>query len=259
MLEFRDIHFSFDREVLSGISLEVQPGELLAVLGPNGAGKSTLLGIACGMLKPSRGEALVHGRSVLSFARREIAQQVALVSQVGELRFPLTAIEYVLAGRYAHVRAFGFDTRKDYEIAMASLEATDAAQFAGRRFNELSSGEQQRVVLARALAQQPRLLLLDEPTANLDIAHQVSLLELLRQSTRERRMGTVLVTHEINLAADYADRLVLLKGGRILASGPPAKVMTPEVLSECFETHLIVDTHPATGNPRVSPALRQNQ
>ncbi len=257
MLEFRDIYFRFDREVLSGVSLEVQAGELLAVLGPNGAGKSTLLGIACGMLKPSRGVALLQGRNVLTYARREIAQQVALVAQIGELRFPLSAMEYVLAGRYAHVRAFGFDTRRDYEIAMASLEATDAAQFARRRFNELSSGEQQRVVLARALAQQPRLLLLDEPTANLDIAHQVSLLELLKRSTRQRGMGAVLVTHEINLAADFADRLLLLKQGRIVASGPPARVMTPDVLSECFDTQLIVDTHPATGNPRVSPALRE--
>ncbi|MEP7273161.1 MAG: ABC transporter ATP-binding protein [Acidobacteriota bacterium] len=257
MLRLTDIHFRFDREVLAGITLEVNAGEVVALLGPNGAGKSTLLGVACGMLKPTRGAATLLGREVWSYARREIARHVALVAQTGEVRFPLTALEYVLAGRYAHVRAFGFDSPEDFEIAQTSLEATDAVQFAGRRFNELSSGERQRVVLARALAQQPQLLLLDEPTANVDIAHQVSLLELVRGLTRSRKLGALLVTHEINLAADFADRVALLKDGRLLASGTPGEVMTAELLSQCFETELIVDRHPRTGNPRVSPMLSQ--
>lgn len=259
MLKLTNIHFRFDREVLSGITLEVQPGEVVALLGPNGAGKSTLLGVACGMLRPSQGTALLAGREVWTYSRREMACQVALVAQTGEVRFPLSALEYVLAGRYAHVSALGFDSPRDFEIAHASLRATDAEQFARRRFNELSSGERQRVVLARALAQEPRLLLLDEPTANVDIAHQVSLLELVRQLTRSRQLGALLVTHEINLAADFADRVALLKGGRLLASGRPSEVMTADLLSQCFETQLIVDRHPQTGNPRVSPMLSQQQ
>lgn len=258
LLELRDIHFRFDREVLSSITLDVHSGEVLALLGPNGAGKSTLLGVACGMLRPTQGKALLEGREVSSYSRREMARQAALVAQTGEVRFPLSALEYVLAGRYAHVSALGFDSPKDLEIAHSSLEATDAEQFAKRRFNELSSGERQRVILSRALAQEPRLLLLDEPTANVDIAHQVSLLELVRQLTRLRQLGALLVTHEINLAADFADRVALLKDGQLLASGMPSEVMSAELLSQCFETPLIVDKHPLTGNPRVSPMLTRH-
>lgn len=258
MLELKDIHFSFDREVLAGITLEVRVGEVVALLGQNGAGKSTLLGIAGGMLKPTSGTATLKGRSVSSFARREIAREVALVSQSGEVRFPLSSLEYVLAGRYARVRALGFDSKSDFDVAHESLRVTDADQFAERRFNELSSGERQRVVLARALAQEPKLLLLDEPTANVDIAHQVSLLQLMRRLTRSHQLGALLVTHEINLAADFADRVALIKNGRLLASGSPAEVMTAELLSECFETALLVDKHPQTGNPRVSPTLESH-
>lgn len=256
-LELREIHFGFEREVLSGITLDVGPGEVVSLLGPNGAGKSTLLRVAAGMLRPARGAALLNGRDVLSFSRREIARHIGLVAQTGEVRFPLTSLEYVLAGRFAHISALGFDSPKDIEIAMASLEATDARQFSSRRFNELSSGEQQRVVLARALAQQPELLLLDEPTANADIAHQVSLLGLVRQLTHQRMLGALVVTHEINLAAEFADRVALLKNGRLLASGQPHEVMTAELLTECFDTELLVDTHPQSGNPRVSPVHRE--
>ncbi len=166
--------------VLSGITLEVGAKEVVCLLGPNGAGKSTLLAIAYGALHPGSGEALIDGRPVAVLSRRSIARSIALVTQPGEVRFPLTALEYVLAGRFAHVSALGFDSPADVEIASQALNATDAYQFAGRRFNELSTGERQRVVLARALAQEPRVLLLDEPTANVDLAHQVSLLKLLR-------------------------------------------------------------------------------
>jgi len=252
MLELRDVHFNYDREVLSGITLEVRAGQALALLGPNGAGKSTLLSLAGGTLKPQRGTALWDGQAVASFSRREIAKRMALVAQTGEVRFPMTALEYVLTGRFAYVSALGFDSPHDVAVAMSALRATDAEQFAGRRFNELSSGERQRVVLARALAQEPQLLLLDEPTANLDLGHQVALLSLVRQLTRERRIGALIVTHEINLAAEFADRVALLKGGRLLACGTPHEVMTVKLLSDLFETPLLVDAHPQSGNPRVT-------
>jgi iron complex transport system ATP-binding protein len=255
MLSLRNIHFSYDHEVLSGITLEVSAKEVVCLLGPNGAGKSTLLAIAYGALLPGSGEALIDGRPVAGLSRRSIARSIALVSQPGEVRFPLTVLEYVLAGRFAHVSALGFDTPKDVEIASQALNATDAYQFAGRRFNELSTGERQRVVLARALAQEPRVLLLDEPTANVDLAHQVSLLKLLRWLAAERGIGMLVVTHEINLAAELADRVALLKGGRMMACGTPREVMTAGLLSELFETPLVVDDHPQSGNPRVSLSL----
>ncbi len=255
MLELRDIHFRYlthRRPVLDGINLEVRAGEIVAMLGPNGAGKSTLLAVANGALKPQRGEAVFEGQTIISFSRREVARRMALVAQTGELRFPLTALEYVLTGRFAYVSPVGFDTFHDVEIALKALQDTDAIQFAERKFNELSSGERQRVVLARALAQEPWLLLLDEPTANADIAHQISLLSFVRRLTREKNLGALVVTHEINLAAEYADRVALLKNGKIAACGNPDEVMTADLLSQLFETALYVDRHPQSGKPRIS-------
>jgi iron complex transport system ATP-binding protein len=155
MLELREISFCYQRPVISGVSLEVKSGEIVALLGPNGAGKSTLLAIACGTLKPQQGDVLFEKRPLVDFSRREIARTIALVVQAGEIRFPLTALEYVLAGRFAHTSALGFDSKDDVEIAMKSLTEMDALQFSAVRFNELSSGERQRIVLARAMAQEP--------------------------------------------------------------------------------------------------------
>jgi len=252
MLELREVNFSYEREVLAGITLEVRAGEVVALLGPNGAGKSTLLGVASGALRPQSGAVCFEGQAVERLSRREMGRRMALVAQTGEMRFPMTALEYALAGRFVHASAFGFDSPRDVEVAFASLRATDAEQFAARHFNELSSGERQRVVLARALAQEPKLLLLDEPTANLDIAHQVALLDLVRKLGRERQLGALVVTHEVNLAAEFADRVALLKSGRLLACGATREVMTAELLSELFETPLLVDAHPQSGNPRVT-------
>jgi len=252
MLDLRDIWFCYKRPVLSGVSLEVSAGEIVALLGPNGAGKSTLLGIASGSLKPQKGDVLLEGRPLADFSRREIARTIALVVQAGDVRFPLTALEFVLSGRFAHASAFGFDSRQDVEIAMKSLSDMDALQFAAVRFNELSSGERQRIVLARALAQEPRLLLLDEPTANADLAHQISLLGFVKELTRERSLGVLFVTHEINLAAEFADRVALIKDGKVSACGRPQDVMTVDLLSYLFELPLLIDQHPQSGKPRIS-------
>jgi iron complex transport system ATP-binding protein len=255
MLQLRDIHFTYPNqrphETISGVTLDVRAGEMVALLGPNGSGKSTLLSIAIGALKPDSGDVLFDDEPIARFSRREIAQRMAIVAEQGAIRFPMTALEYVLAGRYAYATALGFDSPRDIEIAMQSLVAADAAQFARRRFNQLSSGERQRVALARSLAQQPRLLLLDEPTANADIAHQLSLLDLVHGLTRERGMGALIVTHEINLAAEFADRIALVKDGRLAACGATREVMTAETLSELFETPLFVDRHPLSGSPVV--------
>lgn len=252
LLELRDVSFGYRQPVLMGVSLAVQAGEIVALLGPNGTGKSTLLGLASGSLEPQHGEVLLAGRPIAEQARREVARRVGVVAQAGEVRFPLTALEYVLAGRFARVRAVGFDTPGEAEAAHRALAATDAAQFALRPFDELSSGERQRVVLARALAQEPQLLLLDEPTANLDLAHQAALLALVRRLAHELGLGAIVVTHEINLAAEYADCVALLKNGRLQACGAPPEVMNAELLSQIFDVPLIVDMHPRSGRPRVT-------
>jgi iron complex transport system ATP-binding protein len=252
MLELRDISFSYRQLALRGVSLSVRAGEIVGLLGPNGAGKSTLLKIAYGALKASSGEVLLDGRPLSEIPRREIARQMAVVTQTGELEFSLTALEYVLAGRYAHTVSLGFDSPRDVSVAMEALRQTDATAFAERPFNELSSGEKQRVALARALAQEPRVLLLDEPTANADIAHQFSLLAFVRALTRSRQIAALVITHEINLAGEFADRIALLKEGALIACGAPPSVMTETALGQLFDTPLIVDSHPLSGAPRVS-------
>jgi iron complex transport system permease protein len=252
LLRLQNIRFSYDHEILTDIHLEVRAGEIVALLGPNGAGKSTLLNLAAGKLQPQAGEVFLQEQSLAEFSRREIARQVALVAQASDLHFPLTVLEYVLAGRFANTAGIGFDTPDDIEIALQSLAATDTAQFAARSFNQLSSGEKQRVVLARALAQQPHLLLLDEPTANLDLAHQIALLKLVTQLTHQHRLGALFVTHEINLAAEFADRVALLKDGKILACGTPNQVMTAEFLQQGFNASLLVTTHPHSGKPLIT-------
>ncbi|MBO0720643.1 MAG: ABC transporter ATP-binding protein [Blastocatellia bacterium] len=253
LLQLRDVNFSYrQRQVLFDITLEVGAAEIVALLGPNGSGKSTLLAIANGALRPQSGEVLFEGQPIAGFSRREAARRLALVAQAGEVRFPLTALEYVLAGRFAFGSALGFDSPHDLAVAVKALGDTDAGQFTGRKFNELSSGERQRVVLARALAQEPRLLLLDEPTANADIAHQISLLNFVRNLTHDNGLGALVITHEINLAAAFADRIALLKDGRLLATGSPQEVMTPELLGNLFGTPLLVDRHPRSGKPRIS-------
>ena len=252
LLRLQGIRFSYDHEILTDIHLEVRAGEIVALLGPNGAGKSTLLNLAAGKLRPQAGEVCLQEQSLAEFSRREIAQQVALVAQASDLHFPLTALEYVLAGRFANTAEIGFDTPDDIEIALQSLAATDTVQFAARSFNQLSSGEKQRVVLARALAQQPHLLLLDEPTANLDLAHQIALLQLVTQLTHNYYLGALFVTHEINLAAEFADRIALLKDGKILACGTPNEVLTAELLQQVFNASLLVTTHPHSGKPLIT-------
>lgn len=263
MLDLRDISFIYPDagpgKVLSGVTLEVRAGEIVALLGPNGAGKSTLLAIANGSLTPQSGDVLFDGRPISTLSRREVAKRMALVAQPAEMRFALTVLEYVLAGRYAHAGAIGFDSPRDVEIALRSLDVTDAGQFTERRFSQLSSGERQRVVLARALAQEPQLLLLDEPTANADIAHQISLLDLVRHLALSQNIGSLFVTHEINLAAEFADHVALLKDGRLVACGPPAEVIIPDLMSDVFETPLAVDNHPQSGKPRVTWIYSNNQ
>ena len=252
LLQLENVSFQYDQEILTQINLDVRAGEILALLGPNGAGKSTLLNVAAGKLKPQTGVVRLQDKNLSDFSRREIAKHVALVAQASELHFPLTVLEYVLAGRFAHTSNIGFDSPADIEIALQALAATDATQFAARLFNQLSSGEKQRVVLARALAQQPQLLLLDEPTANLDVAHQITLLDLVQRLTREQQIGVLIVTHEINLAAEYADRVALLKQGKILACGTVEAVLTSENLRAVFDAELAVHKHPQSNKPMIT-------
>jgi iron complex transport system ATP-binding protein len=256
LLEAREISVSYgEREAVTDISLCAVPGEITAIIGPNGAGKSTLMRALNGAIRPARGEILLDGKPLRSFARRAVGRRIAVVAQEAELRFPVTVMEFVLGGRYAWsgMGAWGWETERDVDVAEEVLRETELADFSARLMSELSGGERQRAVLARALATEAAVLLLDEPTANLDLAHQATLLRLVRARCDHRRAAAVIVTHDINLASEFADRVLLLLRGKALAGGTPREVLTTELLREVFEIEVLVDAHPVTGAPRITP------
>jgi iron complex transport system ATP-binding protein len=256
LLEAREISVSYgERAAIIGISMRAVPGEVTAIIGPNGAGKSTLMRTLNGALAPSTGEITLDGKPLRSLARRAIGRSIAVVAQEAELRFPVTVMEFVLGGRYAWagMGAWGWETERDVLVAQEVLRETELTEFKARLMSELSGGERQRAVLARALATEAGILLLDEPTANLDLAHQATLLQLVRARCDKRSSAAVVVTHDLNLAAEFADCVVLLQGGRMLAKGTPAEVLTPELMQEVFEIRVLVDAHPVTGVPRITP------
>jgi iron complex transport system ATP-binding protein len=254
MLEAKNITVNYGpRKAVDGVSLRAEPGNVIAMIGPNGAGKSTFLRALNGTVKPTHGEVRLDGKPLESYARRTIARHVAVVAQEGELRFPVTIMEFVLGGRYAFSGAWGWETEHDVEIARAILHETELEDFEARLMSELSGGERQRAVVARALATEATVFLLDEPTANLDLAHQATMLRLVRARCDTRASAAVVVTHDVNLAAEFADQVVLLKDGREIAAGPPRSVFTPELLRRVFDLEVLVDAHPVTGAPRITP------
>lgn len=256
MLEAKEISVGYGkREVLSDVSLVIEPGRIVAIIGPNGAGKSTLMRALNGALPVSRGEILLDGLPLKTYARRSVSRRMAVVAQESDLRFPVTVLEFVLGGRYAwsSAGAWGFETASDVAAARAAIHETELDAYASRLMNELSGGERQRAVVARALSTEASILLLDEPTANLDLSHQAAMLALVRRRCDRNNAAAVIVTHDVNLAAEFADRVVLLKGGRMLASGSVKETLTPELLREVFEIRVLVDAHPLTGAPRITP------
>ena len=254
MLEARNITVNYGpREAVAGVSLRAEPGELIAMIGPNGAGKSTFLRALNGSVKPTSGEVQLDGKPLESYARRTIARRIAVVAQEAELRFPVTVLEFVLGGRYAFSSAWGWETERDVEIARGILREAELEDFETRLMNELSGGERQRAVVARALATEAKVFLLDEPTANLDLAHQATMLRLVRARCDAGESAAVVVTHDVNLAAEFADQVVLLKDGREIAAGPPRSVFTTELLRRVFDLEVLVDAHPVTGAPRITP------
>jgi iron complex transport system ATP-binding protein len=236
---------------LEATSFQAKPGELVAILGPNASGKSTLLKLIAGALAPLSGRILLNGFVTHSLTPRTRAQRIAVVQQESLLLFPSRVWEFVLQGRHAHGRSLRFESGDDVIIAKNALAQVGAADLGDRSMDQISGGEKQRVILARALAQQPLLLLLDEPTLHLDIAAQVDLLHTLRRLAAENRYTVIVVTHELNLAAEYTDQVVLMQRGRCLRVGPPAAIYQRELLEQVFQTPLTVELGPS-GRPRVT-------
>jgi len=253
VIDARNISFSYaTKPVMGDVSFTIDEAQVVAVIGPNGSGKTTLLKIINGTLFPDDGQMLIDGKETGRWQRKEIAQKVAIVPQETAMIFPFYAEEIVLMGRFPHLGRYGFEDKKDYKIVHEAMEKTDTLAFADRRFSELSAGERQRVLIARALAQEPKVLLLDESTVFLDLKHQSQFLALLRQLNTEQQLTVIFVTHDINLAAQNADRIILLYFGKIYAIGKPAEVITAANIKEVYDVDVLVDQNPQNGLPRVT-------
>ena len=253
MIGATEISVSYNgREVLRNVSFELPDGEIVALMGPNGAGKTTLMRALNRSVVLSSGSIRLSAQSIGEFSRREIARHIAVVAQENETKFPVTVLEFVLAGRFVHGGAFGWETEKDIETAREALKDCDLSEFADRLMNELSGGERQRVVLARALATGAKILLLDEPTANLDLAHQAMMFRLVRHRCRSAAVSAMVITHDLNLASEFADRVLLLKDGGLFAAGKPKDVLTVENVERVFGMTVLLDQNPASGKVRVT-------
>jgi iron complex transport system ATP-binding protein len=250
-LEIKNLSAGYPgKPVLRDISLDVRPGELLGVLGANGCGKSTLVKTVSGLLKPSGGEIKLEGRDLLKLRADERARLMTVVSQSPNLPAAFTAAEIVLMGRTPHLGAFQQEGPEDWEIVREAMEKTDCWQMATRPVGELSGGERQRVLFALALAQQPRLLLLDEPTTYLDINYQTEIMDIaLRWLAEEPGRGALAIFHDLNLASQYCKRIVLMAKGSILAVGSPAEVITETNIRQAYGAAVIVTPHPLNDLP----------
>ncbi len=244
------------RPVLRDVSLDVAPGARLGILGPNGSGKTTLLKLLAGVMSPTTGTVTLDGVALSQLSRRAVARRIAMVPQNTHPAFDYTVLELALMGRYPHLGAFEVESHADLDAAHQALAATGTDGLASRLFSTLSGGEQQRVVIASALAQQAELLLLDEPTASLDPGYQLEIAELLRALHRQRGIGLVLSTHDLNLAAAVCDTLVLLHQGEVMAAGSTADVLTPEAVASLYGIHADVRFHEAAGHLVVVPVGR---
>jgi len=237
------------RPVLHGVSLQARSGEVLGIVGPNGSGKSTLLRTLCGTLRPRAGRVLIGGEDVARLSRVAVARRVAVVPQNPHLPEAFTVWEIALLGRTPHLRLLQAEGPRDFAAVRRALEACGVWHLADRRVGELSGGETQRVVIARALAQEPRLLLLDEPTSHLDIRHQTTILDLVSTLASTRGLAVVAVFHDLNLAAQYCHRLAIVRDGSLLAEGTPRAVMTAANVGRAYGTEVVVVSHPHNGLP----------
>ena len=253
MIEVNSISFRYHEDwVLQDVSFRVEKGEFVGVIGPNGSGKTTLLKVLYRLLSPQKGEILFELVPMKRMDRIDIAKRIAVVAQETHLLFPFSVLETVLMGRSPHLGHLMFESEKDLEIAKKAMEWTEMLSFSERSMDELSGGERKRVFIARALAQEPEVILLDEPTANLDIHHQMDFLDLILTLNRERGLTIVMASHDMNIASEFCDRLILLQAGGIYKIGTPHEVITKENIEKVYGCEVWIDRNPFSGMPRIS-------
>ena len=259
MIQTDSVSFAYPqsvRPVLRAVTLSVRKGAIVGLLGPNGCGKTTLLKLLSGMLTPQSGRVRLDGKPLAALSRREIARRIAVVPQETHTTFDFTVLDIVLMGRYPHLGPFELEGVADLEIARAALAATGTTELEGRLFGSLSGGEKQRVVIAAAVAQEAALMLLDEPTASLDLAYQIEVAALLRRLNASHAVTMVVCTHDLNLAAALCDEVVLLRDGAVLAHGPTADTITADNIRATYDVKADVRFHTEAGHLAVVPIAR---
>jgi len=241
------------RKVLDQVSFDVKPGEILGIIGPNGSGKSTILKALTGVIHPWQGAILLKDKKIEQYTRREAARFLSFVSQENLTIFNYSALDIVLMGRFPHLKRFEMESEKDLRIAEEAMRETDTVDFKGRDINELSTGERQRVFIARALAQKPQVLVLDEPTSHLDIGHQTKIMDLLEELNHKQNLTIITVLHDLNLAAEYCQRLMLINEGQVIKLGTPSEVLDYELIEKIYQTTVVTKKNQSTGKPYVIP------
>ncbi len=253
VINARQLSYSYGHlRGLEDVSFSVQQGDFFIIIGPNGSGKTTLLKCISGILRPRTGRLEILGAAVQGYSRKSLARSIALVPQTAPVDFPFTVTEVVLMGRSPHLGILGVEHQQDLERARQAMDFTGVASLAHRRLDQLSGGERQRVMIARAICQGPRIILLDEPTASLDLAHQVRVMDLMERLRHEKKVTILMSSHDINLAALYGNRLMLLKEGHVVSIGPPAEVLTFQTLEAAYGCPLLVDKSPLGDFQRVT-------
>ena len=259
-LILKGVYFSYDDQwCLEGIDFELKKGEILGMIGPNGSGKSTLLKIVDGLLKIQKGEVLLLNRPISSYRRGDVARHIAMVPQETTFRFPFSVFEVVLMGRFPHSGRFPFEGKEDLEIAHQSMQLTGTLDLARRSIHELSGGEKQRVLIARALTQRAEIILLDEPTSFLDIRHKVETFELISSLTQTQGLSVIVVSQDISLAAQYCHRMLLLNRGSVYKIGEPSEVITADTIRTVYQCPVLVDKNPISKTPRVTVLSKRGE
>jgi len=253
MYTLKGVGFRYETEwVLKDVDLTIERGEIVGLIGPNGSGKTTLLKILGRHQRPAEGEVRLGSDDLSTVPPRALARRVSTVPQDHSIAFSYTVLEIVLMGRYPYLKGWAFESAEDHRIARSAMERMGVDSFAHRLFTDLSGGEKQRVIIARALAQRAEVLLLDEPATFLDLHHQAGIYGLLRELNRDDGITVVVVSHDLTMAAQLCRRLLLLNKGRIIRLGTPSDVLTERVIEEVYRCGTLVDAHPTTGRPRVT-------